>query len=85
MQYNLGRRPCAPTGFTISWLYLAQVHTARYMAVAGLSNYRSDHALAIANMALDMQKSVLKFNQKNPIPNLPTCNSYNENCCDVLY
>ena len=36
------------------------------MAVAGLSNYRSDHALAIANMALDMQKSVLNFNQKIP-------------------
>lgn len=42
------------------------MHTARYMAVASLSNYRSDHALAIANMALDMQKSVLKFNQKKP-------------------
>jgi adenylate cyclase len=36
-----------------------------YMAVAGLPNYRSDHALAIANMALDMQKSVVEFNKNN--------------------
>ncbi|MTJ12534.1 adenylate/guanylate cyclase domain-containing protein [Anabaena sp. UHCC 0187] len=36
-----------------------------YMAVAGLPNYRSDHALAIANMALDMQKSVIEFNKQN--------------------
>ncbi|MTJ48555.1 adenylate cyclase [Dolichospermum sp. UHCC 0259] len=52
---------------------LAEIHSIEkiktigdaYMAVAGLPDYRSDHALAIANMALDMQKSVLKFNQKN--------------------
>ncbi len=36
-----------------------------YMAVAGLPHYRSDHALAIANMALDMQKSVIEFNKGN--------------------
>jgi adenylate cyclase len=36
-----------------------------YMAVAGLPNYQSDHALAIANMALDMQKAMIEFNQKN--------------------
>jgi adenylate cyclase len=35
-----------------------------YMAVAGLPNHRSDHAIAIANMALDMQKSVNQFNQE---------------------
>ncbi|WP_071187383.1 adenylate/guanylate cyclase domain-containing protein [Trichormus sp. NMC-1] len=35
-----------------------------YMAVAGLPNHRSDHAIAIANMALDMQKSVTQFNQE---------------------
>lgn len=33
-----------------------------YMAVAGLPNYRSDHAFAIANMALDMQNAVHQFN-----------------------
>lgn len=52
---------------------LAEIHSIEkiktigdaYMAVAGLPNYRSDHAFAIANMALDMQKSVLEFNQKN--------------------
>jgi adenylate cyclase len=37
------------------------------MAVAGLSNYRSDHALAITNMALDMQKSVLSLIKKYPV------------------
>jgi class 3 adenylate cyclase len=52
---------------------LAEIHSIEkiktigdaYMAVAGLPDYRSDHALAIANMALDMQKSVVKFNQQN--------------------
>ena len=52
---------------------LAEIHSIEkiktigdaYMAVAGLPNYRSDHALAIANMALDMQKSVLEFNKLN--------------------
>jgi adenylate cyclase len=33
-----------------------------YMAVAGLPNHRGDHAIAIANMALDMQKAVAEFN-----------------------
>jgi hypothetical protein len=28
IQYIRGRRPCAPTGFSIDWLYLIQVHTA---------------------------------------------------------
>ncbi|MBS3027845.1 MAG: adenylate/guanylate cyclase domain-containing protein [Dolichospermum sp. DET50] len=52
---------------------LAEIHSIEkiktigdaYMAVAGLPNYRSDHALAIANMALDMQKSVIYFNKEN--------------------
>jgi class 3 adenylate cyclase len=52
---------------------LAEIHSIEkiktigdaYMAVAGLPNYRSDHAVAIANMALDMQKSVVKFNKLN--------------------
>ncbi|MBD2568220.1 adenylate/guanylate cyclase domain-containing protein [Anabaena lutea] len=35
-----------------------------YMAVAGLPNHRSDHAIAIANMALDMQQAVTLFNQE---------------------
>lgn len=35
-----------------------------YMAVAGLPHHRSDHAIAIANMALDMQQAVLEFNQQ---------------------
>jgi class 3 adenylate cyclase len=35
-----------------------------YMAVAGLPHHRSDHAIAIANMALDMQKALAKFNQE---------------------
>ncbi|MFM2064762.1 MAG: hypothetical protein RLZZ507_4433 [Cyanobacteriota bacterium] len=35
-----------------------------YMAVAGLPNHRSDHAIAIANMALDMQQAVAKFNEE---------------------
>ncbi|MBD2627786.1 adenylate/guanylate cyclase domain-containing protein [Trichormus variabilis] len=35
-----------------------------YMAVAGLPNHRSDHAIAIANMALDMQQAVTQFNQE---------------------
>jgi adenylate cyclase len=33
-----------------------------YMAVAGLPIPRSDHAIAIANMALAMQKAIEKFN-----------------------
>ena len=51
---------------------LAEVHGVEkiktigdaYMAVAGLPSHRSDHAIAIANMALDMQKSLGKFNQE---------------------
>jgi adenylate cyclase len=35
-----------------------------YMAVAGLPNQRSDHAIAIANMALDMQRAVAQFSQE---------------------
>ncbi|MEA5577676.1 adenylate/guanylate cyclase domain-containing protein [Anabaena sp. UHCC 0451] len=35
-----------------------------YMAVAGLPSHRSDHAIAIANMALDMQQAVNQFNQE---------------------
>lgn len=35
-----------------------------YMAVAGLPHQRHDHAIAIANMALDMQQAVVKFNQE---------------------
>ncbi|WP_016949963.1 adenylate/guanylate cyclase domain-containing protein [Anabaena sp. PCC 7108] len=35
-----------------------------YMAVAGLPNHRSDHAIAIANMALDMQQAVTQFNEE---------------------
>jgi adenylate cyclase len=38
-----------------------------YMAVAGLPIQRSDHAAAIANMALDMQESIDKFNQINQL------------------
>jgi class 3 adenylate cyclase len=36
-----------------------------YMAVAGLPSHRSDHAIGIANMALDMQEALAKFNQEN--------------------
>jgi adenylate cyclase len=36
-----------------------------YMAVAGLPIQRHDHAESIANMALDMQLAIQKFNQKN--------------------
>ncbi len=36
-----------------------------YMAVAGLPYDRSDHALAIANMALDMQTAIAQFNEEN--------------------
>jgi adenylate cyclase len=35
-----------------------------YMAVAGLPNYRPDHAIAIANLALDMQNAIAQFNQE---------------------
>ncbi|MEB3148222.1 MAG: adenylate/guanylate cyclase domain-containing protein [Sphaerospermopsis sp.] len=35
-----------------------------YMTVAGLPNYRSDHPMSIANMALDMQQAVAKFNEE---------------------
>jgi adenylate cyclase len=38
-----------------------------YMAVAGLPIQRSDHADVIANMALDMQKSIQKFNHINQL------------------
>ncbi|PMB52126.1 adenylate/guanylate cyclase domain-containing protein [Fischerella thermalis CCMEE 5201] len=41
-----------------------------YMAVAGLPIPRSDHAQAIAYMALDMQKAINKFNQER---NLSFC------------
>jgi adenylate cyclase len=34
-----------------------------YMAVAGLPIPRSDHAMAIANMALDMQQAIAQFNE----------------------
>ncbi|WP_138503412.1 adenylate cyclase [Nostoc sp. PA-18-2419] len=36
-----------------------------YMAVAGLPNQSNNHAIAIANMALDMQNAVNKFNAAN--------------------
>ncbi|MGE5658960.1 MAG: adenylate/guanylate cyclase domain-containing protein [Actinomycetota bacterium] len=36
-----------------------------YMVVAGLPEHRSDHAQAIADMALDMQTVLAKFNQEN--------------------
>ncbi|MGF1991653.1 MAG: adenylate/guanylate cyclase domain-containing protein [Nostoc sp. ZfuVER08] len=36
-----------------------------YMAVAGLPNQSQNHAIAIANMALDMQNAVTKFNAEN--------------------
>ncbi|HEY9853653.1 MAG TPA: adenylate/guanylate cyclase domain-containing protein [Leptolyngbyaceae cyanobacterium] len=36
-----------------------------YMVVAGLPEPRKDHAFAIADMALDMQKTLADFNQKN--------------------
>ncbi|MGM3309172.1 adenylate/guanylate cyclase domain-containing protein [Anabaena sp. WFMT] len=35
-----------------------------YMAVAGLPNHRSDHAIAIADMALDMQLALAQFSQE---------------------
>jgi adenylate cyclase len=35
-----------------------------YMAVAGLPNHRSDHAIAIADMALDMQQALAEFSQQ---------------------
>lgn len=35
-----------------------------YMVVAGLPEHRSDHAEAIAEMALDMQKTLARFNSK---------------------
>ncbi|NET01505.1 MAG: adenylate/guanylate cyclase domain-containing protein [Sphaerospermopsis sp. SIO1G2] len=35
-----------------------------YMAVAGLPKHRSDHAIAIANMALDMQEALAQFNRE---------------------
>lgn len=36
-----------------------------YMVVSGLPTPRKDHAFAIADMALDMQKTLADFNQKN--------------------
>lgn len=36
-----------------------------YMVVGGLPKPRQDHAEAIAEMALDMQEEIAKFNQKN--------------------
>ncbi|MEB3178223.1 MAG: adenylate/guanylate cyclase domain-containing protein [Nostocaceae cyanobacterium] len=36
-----------------------------YMVVSGLPDERKDHAKAIANMALDMQKSLDEFNREN--------------------
>ncbi|MGB7441459.1 MAG: adenylate/guanylate cyclase domain-containing protein [Coleofasciculaceae cyanobacterium] len=36
-----------------------------YMAVAGLPKRRPDHAQAIAEMALDMQKVIVQFNKEN--------------------
>ncbi|MFN6538128.1 MAG: adenylate/guanylate cyclase domain-containing protein [Nostoc sp. EkiNYC01] len=36
-----------------------------YMAVAGLPNQSNNHAIAIANMALDMQNAVAQFNEEN--------------------
>lgn len=36
-----------------------------YMAVAGLPNQSNNHAPAIANMALDMQKAIATFNEEN--------------------
>ncbi|MDZ8183785.1 MAG: adenylate/guanylate cyclase domain-containing protein [Nostoc sp. ChiSLP02] len=36
-----------------------------YMAVAGLPNQSDNHAIAIANMALDMQNAVAQFNEEN--------------------
>lgn len=35
-----------------------------YMVVAGLPVHREDHAAAIANMALDMQQALVKFNSQ---------------------
>ncbi|VXD20764.1 PAS fold family [Planktothrix serta PCC 8927] len=34
-----------------------------YMVVGGLPYHRSDHAIAIAEMALDMQNAIIEFNQ----------------------
>lgn len=39
-----------------------------YMAVAGLPEPRSDHAIAIADMALDMQRVIEQFNQQYQQP-----------------
>ncbi|MFN6488159.1 MULTISPECIES: adenylate/guanylate cyclase domain-containing protein [unclassified Nostoc] len=36
-----------------------------YMAVSGLQNQSNNHAPAIANMALDMQNAIAKFNAEN--------------------
>ena len=36
-----------------------------YMVVGGLPNPRKDHAEAIANMALDMQQAIVRFNEKH--------------------
>lgn len=36
-----------------------------YMVVGGLPHHRPDHAVAIANMALDMQAAILDFNQQH--------------------
>ena len=36
-----------------------------YMVVGGLPNPRKDHAEAIANMALDMQQAIIRFNEKH--------------------
>ncbi len=36
-----------------------------YMVVGGLPHHRPDHAVAIANMALDMQAAILDFNQEH--------------------
>ncbi|MFB2834269.1 adenylate/guanylate cyclase domain-containing protein [Floridanema evergladense] len=36
-----------------------------YMVVSGLPTPRQDHAIAIANMALDMQQELAKFNTEN--------------------
>jgi adenylate cyclase len=38
-----------------------------YMAVSGLPIQRHNYAEAIANMAIDMQKAMQKFNQKNQL------------------
>lgn len=35
-----------------------------YMVVAGLPNHDRDHAISIANMALDMQSAIARFNEE---------------------